>query len=71
MAGLAVSTDDATHYAILNRVAAQLNAQILCALQYGVFDPDSRMRGSVACLQDYPGNGEGLFPVLGGRCAAR
>lgn len=35
-------------------------------MQYGVWDPDSRMRGSITYLQGYPGNGQCFYPVLGG-----
>ena len=35
-------------------------------LQYGVYDPDSRFRGSIAYLQGWPGNGECIFPMQGG-----
>lgn len=36
------------------------------AARGGVYDPDSRFRGSITYLQGYPGNGECFFPVEGG-----
>ena len=96
----AISFADATHPAIINRVVAQHNARIFCALpdgtfgrrarwinlivnecdyetgkgtlpaisrmRHGVFDPESRFRGSITYLQGFPGNGECFFPVEGG-----
>ena len=35
-------------------------------MQYGVWDPGSRMRGSITYLQGYPGNGRCTYPVFGG-----
>ena len=35
-------------------------------MRYGVWDPDNRMRGSITYLQGYPGNGQCVYPVLGG-----
>ena len=35
-------------------------------LRYGVYDPESRFRGSITYLQGYPGNGKCSFPVEGG-----
>ena len=96
----AVCFADSTHPSILNRVMAQHNQRIFCALpdgafgrragwinlivnetdyevghgtrplvsrmRYGVWDPDSRFRGSIVYLQGYPGNGSCFFPVEGG-----
>ena len=96
----AIAFADATHPAIINRVVAQHNARIFCALpdgtfgrragwvnlivnecdyetghltlprvsrmMYGVFDPESRFRGSITYLQGWPGNGTCFFPVEGG-----
>ena len=96
----AIAFADATHPAIINRVVAQHNARIFCALpdgtfgrragwvnlivnecdyetghltlprvsrmMYGVFDPESRFRGSITYLQGWPGNGTCFFPAEGG-----
>ena len=35
-------------------------------LRFGVYDPESRFRGSVTYLQGFPGNGNCFFPVEGG-----
>ncbi len=35
-------------------------------MKYGVYDPDSRFRGSITYLQGCPGNGRCFFPVDGG-----
>jgi len=35
-------------------------------LRYGVFDPESRFRGSITYLQGCPGTGRCFFPVKGG-----
>ena len=35
-------------------------------LRYGVYDPESRFRGSITYLQGLPGNGKCRFPVEGG-----
>lgn len=40
---------------------------VISRMQYGVWDPDNRMRGSITYLQGYPGNGQCFYPVLGGK----
>ena len=35
-------------------------------MRYGVWDPDSRFRGSVTCMDGCPGDGVSFFPVNGG-----
>ena len=39
---------------------------VISRMQYGVYDPDSRFRGSITYLQGFPGNGACFFPVEGG-----
>ena len=39
---------------------------VVSRMQYGVYDPDSRFRGSITQLLGCPGNGRCFFPVLGG-----
>ena len=39
---------------------------LVSQMRYGVWDPDSRFRGSVTCMQGFPGDGTCFFPVLGG-----
>lgn len=97
----AICFGDSTHPSIINRVVAQHNWRILCALppgafgrgagwinlivneldyengkgtrpeisqmQHGLWDPDSRFRGSVTYLQGWPGDGRNSsFPIKGG-----
>ena len=39
---------------------------LVSRMQYGVWDPESRFRGSVTCLQGWPGDGTCFFPAEGG-----
>ena len=39
---------------------------LVSRMKYGVYDPDSRFRGSITYLQGWPGNGTCFFPVEGG-----
>lgn len=39
---------------------------LVSQMLYGVWDPDSRFRGTMTYLQGFPGNGENWFPVEGG-----
>jgi hypothetical protein len=39
---------------------------LVSRMQYGVYDPDSRFRGSITYLQGWPGTGKCFFPVEGG-----
>lgn len=97
----AISFADASHPAVINRVVAQHNRRIFCALpngafgrganvinlivneldyetghgtkpavsqlQCGLFDPESRFRGSITYIQGFPGTGKDcFFPIVGG-----
>ena len=39
---------------------------VVSRMQYGVYDPESRFRGSITYLQGFPGNGKCIFPIEGG-----
>ena len=40
---------------------------VVSRMQYGVYDPENRFRGSVVHHLGYPGDGSSFFPVVGGK----
>lgn len=43
---------------------------LVSRMKYGLWDPDSRIRGEIVSHQGFPGDGRSFFPVLGGTNAA-